>query len=140
MEHITIHNVEKEIEKLLDDAPLTCANLEKFVLLSRAMKYLGRVHREFTEEDAREWVSHMDPPARWTMEQTTAVMHQRGYHHRPCEFWAVMNMLVSDYGAVAVKHGSDRTEFWADMADAFIRDEDADEDKVGKYWRDIVRE
>ena len=140
MKHITTANIEQELAELLDNAPMTCANLEKLVLLSRAMKYLGRVHREFTEEDAQEWVAHMDPPARWTMDQTTAVMNQRGYHHRPCEFWAVMNMLVSDYGAVAAKHGVDRPEFWADMANAFIRDPDAVPDKVGKYWRDIARE
>ena len=140
MRHITTENIERELTELLDNAPMTCANLEKLVLLSRAMKYLGRVHREFTEDDAREWVASMDPPARWTMEQTTAVMHQRGYHHRPCEFWAVMNMMVSDYGTVAAKHGVDRPEFWADMTDAFIRDGDAVPDKVGKYWRDIVRE
>ena len=52
MEHITTENIERELTELLDNAPMTCANLEKLVLLSRAMKYLGRVHREFTEEDA----------------------------------------------------------------------------------------
>ena len=139
MRRITKENISREIAHLLDEAPMSCGNLEKFVLLCKAMKYLSQVHREFTEDDAREWISHMDPPARWTMEQTTSVMNQRGYHHKPCEFWAVMNMLVSDYGAVAAKYGADKPEFWADMADAFIRDGDAEEGKVGQYWRDIVR-
>ena len=139
MKHITIENIEHEMEELLDNAPLTCTNLEKFVLLARSVKYMGKVRREFTEEDAREWVSHMNPPARWTMDQTTAVMNQRGYHHRPCEFWAVMNMLVSDYGATMAKYGADKPEVWADMADAFIKDADAAGDKVGRYWRDIAQ-
>lgn len=139
MEHITIANIEKEMTHLLDHAPMTTANLEKFVLLAKTMKYMGRVRREFTEEDAREWVSQMNPPARWTMEQTTAVMHQRGYDYKPCVFWAVMNMMASDYGMVAAKHGLDRPEFWADMACAFINDPDAGEDKTGKYWRDIAK-
>ena len=43
MEHITIANIEKEMEHLLDHAPMTTANLEKFVLLARTMKYMGRV-------------------------------------------------------------------------------------------------
>lgn len=140
MKHITIENIEHEIEELLDNAPLTCANLERFVLLARSMKYMGRVHREFTEEEAKEWVASMSPPARWTMEQTTAVMNQKGYRMKPCEFWAVMNMLVSDYGKTAAKHGVDKPEFWADMAYDFINDSDAGPGKVGRYWRDIARE
>jgi hypothetical protein len=66
-------------------------------------------------------------------------MNQRGYHHKPCEFWAVMNMMASDYGATMAKHGADKPEVWADMADAFIKDPDAEGDKVGRYWRDIAK-
>lgn len=139
MKHITIENIEHEIEELLDNAPLTCANLERFVLLARSMKYMGRVHREFTEEDAKEWVASMSPPARWTIEQTTAVMNQRGYHQKPCEFWAVMNMLFSDYGATMTKYGMDRLEIWADLAYDWLNDHDAEFDKPGRYWRDIVK-
>jgi hypothetical protein len=138
MEHITTENIEKKMEELLDTAPLTCANLEKFVLMARAMKYLGKVHREFTIDDAREWVSSMNPPARWTMEQTSLVMHQKGLHYKAWEFWAVMNMLVSDYGKTVAKYGMDNPDFWADMACDFLHDQDAEEGKVGKYWRDIV--
>lgn len=138
MKHITAKNIEKEMMELLDKAPMTCANLEKFVLLAKSMKYMGRVHREFTEEDAREWVSHMNPPARWTMDQTTAVMQQRGYNHRPCEFYAVMNALASDYGKSIAKYGVDRPDVWADLAHDWLEDADAADGKVGRYWRDIV--
>lgn len=139
MKHITVENIEKEMMELLNEAPMTCTNLEKFVLLAKAMKYMGKVRREFTEEDAREWVSHMNPPARWTMDQTTAVMNQRGYHHKPCEFWTVMNMLVSDYGATMAKYGADKPEVWADLAHNWLDDADADDGKTGRYWRDIAK-
>ena len=139
MKHITIENIEHEMEELLDNAPLTCGNLEKFVLLARAMKYMGRVHREFTEEDAREWARHMNPPARWTMDQTTAVMRQQGYNYKPCEFYVVMNSLVSDYGKTMAKYGADRPDVWADLAHDWLDDMDAEDGKVGRYWRDIVR-
>jgi hypothetical protein len=139
MKHITVENVEKEMTELLDEAPMTCANLEKFVLLARTMEYMGKVHKEFTEEDAKEWAKHMNPPARWTMDQTTAVMQQRGYNHKPCEFWVVMNMLASDYGKTAAKYGVDKPEFWADLTCDFIGDADAVDGKVGRYWRDIVK-
>ena len=138
MEKITLANIEKEISNIIESKPMTCDNLERFVLLSKAMKYMKHVHRHFTEEDAKEWASHMDPPARWTMEQTTAVMHQRGYDHKPCEFYVVMNMLVSDYGKTMAKYSADRPEIWADLAHDFIADKDAVDDKVGRYWRDIV--
>ena len=138
MRRITKENISKEIEWLLDNEPMTCATLEKFVLLCKAMKYMGHVHREFTEEDAREWVSHMEPPARWTMDQTTAVMHQKGYNHRPCEFWAVMNSLYSDYGYTLAKHNVDHPEVWAEMAHDWLADPDAGDGKAGRYWRDVV--
>ena len=102
------------------------------------MKYMGRIHHEFTEEDAKEWAKHMDPPARWTMDQTTSVMASKGYSHRPCEFWVVMNMLYSDYGKMLAKYGADKPEVYADMADAFLTDPDAAPHKVGRYYRDIV--
>lgn len=139
MEHITLENIEKEINWILDHGSMNCDNLEKFVLLSKAMKYMGKVHREFTEADAKEWAKHMNPPARWTMDQTTAVMHQNGYYHKPCEFWVVMNMLFSDYGKTLIKFNMDKPEIWAALAHDFIDDADADDDKVGRYWRDIVK-
>ena len=74
MEHITIPNIEKEIQNILEHKPMSCDNLERFVLLCKAMKYMGHVHREFTQEDAEAWIAAMDPPARWTQEQTTSVM------------------------------------------------------------------
>ena len=52
---------------------------------------------------AKEWATHMNPPARWTMDQTTAVMRQQGYNHKPCKFYAVMNALASDYGKTMAK-------------------------------------
>ena len=139
MMHITKANIENEITKMLEHSPMTCDNLERYVLLCKAMKYIDHTDREFTEADAREWAEHMDPPARWTMEQTTAVMRKYGYNHKPCVFYAVMNMLWSDYGKTVSKFGFDIVDLWAEMADDFIDDVDAEDMKVGRYWRDIVR-
>ncbi len=138
MAKFTQPDIEAWIQEFVRDMPLTCANAEKFNIMCKAMRNLGYMHMEFTEEDAKEWAKHMNPPARWTMDQTTAVMRQRGYQHKPCEFYAVMNSLFSDYGKTAAKYGVDKPEFWADMACDFINDADAVEDKVGKYWREIV--
>lgn len=139
MIHITKANIENEITEMLEHSPMTCENLERYVLLCKAMKYIDHTNREFTEADAREWVSHMDPPARWTMDQTSAVMRQYGYKYRPCVFYAVMNMLWSDYGKTVAKHGADTVDFWVEMAHDFIDDPDAVDMKVGRYWRDIAK-
>ena len=135
---MNIPNVEKEIQNLLK-RPLTMDSLKQFVLLSEAMEYLGHVHREFTEEDAKAWYAHMDPPGKWSLEQTSAVMRTKGYHHDPCEFWVVMNAMYSDYGTVMARNNMDRPDVYADLAHHFIADSDAVEDKVGRYWRDIVK-
>ena len=137
MEKITIASVEAELAKVLE-MPMGVRSLELFNLLSKARKYLAQMPCHFDEEAAREWVEAMDPPAKWTMEQTTAVMRQKGYDHRPCEFWAVMNMLYSDYGKVMAKYSADKPEVWADMADAWITDPDVRPHKTGRYWRDIA--
>jgi hypothetical protein len=139
MERFTQQNIEKWLEEFVREMPLTPANAEKFNIMCKAMKNLGFMHMNFTEEDAKEWAKHMNPPARWTMDQTTAVMQQRGYNYKPCEFWVVMNMLASDYGKTMAKYGVDKPEFWADLACDFIGDADAEDGKVGRYWRDIVR-
>lgn len=138
MEYITVENIDKAIEKVLA-SPLNCDNLEKFVLLNRAKKYLRRMHKEFTEEDAMNWARGMNPPARWTMDQTTDVMHQFGYHHKPCEFYIVMNSLYSDYGKTVVQYGVDQPGFWASLAHDWLSDKDAVEYKLEAYYRDIVK-
>jgi hypothetical protein len=139
MERFTQQNIEKWLEEFVREMPLTPANAEKFNIMCKAMKNLGFMHMNFTEEDAKEWAKRMNPPARWTMDQTTAVMQQRGYNHKPCEFWVVMNMLASDYGKTMAKYGADRPDVWADLAHDWIEDADAIDGKVGRYWRDIVR-
>ena len=139
MERITIENIEHELTELLEHGTMCCGDLEKFNILCDAMRNIAKVHQKFTEDDAAEWVAALDPPARWTKEQTTEVMYKAGYSHKPCEFWAVMNMLYSDYGKTMVKFGADKPEIWAAMAHDFLDDPDAVPGKVGRYYRDIVK-
>lgn len=138
MDHITIENIEKEMERILENCPMTRENLKMLVLLGGARKCISKIHNGFTQEDAAEWVKHMNPPARWTMEQTKAAMAQRGYNHDPHEFYAVMNALASDYGKTMAKYGVDKPEIWAELAHDFIKDADTVEDKVGVYFAEIV--
>lgn len=141
MSLITIENIEHEIRELLEKRQMNCDTLERFVLLSEAKEHLagGHIPAMFTEEDARKWVAHMEPPARWTMEQTSSVLKQHGWNHRACEFYAVMNSLVSDYGATMAKYGVDRTDLWAELAHDWLNDTDAKREKTAEYWKNIVK-
>lgn len=138
MAKLTIEAIDQELARLLEKGTLSAGTLVEFNALSEARKHLSKMPCKFSEEDAKEWIAAMDPPARWTMDQTTTVMASKGYSHRPCEFWVVMNMLYSDYGKTMAKYGADKPEVWADMTDAFLNDPDAVPHKVGRYYRDIV--
>lgn len=140
MIHITLEAVEEELCKV-KECPMTSRNLELYVLLSKAKSCLEKeaYHSGFTKEDADAWVKHMTPPAKWTMEQTTTFMRQRNYNHDPCEFFAVMNALASDYGKTMAKYNADKPEVWADLAHDFIEDADAADGKVWRYYTGIVK-
>ena len=132
-------HIEEWLSEFVEEMPLTCANAEKFNIMCEAMRNMAHMHLEFTEEDAEAWVSAMNPPARWTMDQTTDVMNKQGFHHKPCEFYAVMNALFSDYGKTMAKFNADKPEVWAALAHDWLDDADAEDGKTGRYFRDIVK-
>lgn len=105
-------------------------------------------HHKLTREMAEEWVAGMESadPAKpkggkWTMEQVKPVAQKYGVPtegDRFVEFWAVMNVLYSDYYAVAKKYNMLNPDFFADMAMAFINDADAVRNKAAVYYECIV--
>lgn len=99
----------------------------------------------FTEDDARRWTEHMENDdgsmgAHWTLEQTTAVANSIGVHVDPWIWFAALNMEYSDNFGVAQKYGLDRPEYYADLAKAFLFDEDggSPETKIAGYYHGIV--
>lgn len=54
------------------------------------------------------------------------------------EFYAVINMMYSDYCKVAKQLNTDRPEFYAHMAKAFLADQDAEPDKLSLYMQYIA--
>lgn len=69
----------------------------------------------------------------WTLEQTQDVAKQRNITCDPNDFWAVMNMMYSDYCQVAKRQSVDTPGFYADMAKAFLDDTDAVDGKAYAY-------
>lgn len=99
----------------------------------------------FTEDDARRWTEHMENDdgsmgAHWTLEQATAVANSIGVHVDPWVWFAALNMEYSDNFDVAQKYGLDRPEYYADLAKAFLFDEDGGgpEAKIAGYYHGIV--
>lgn len=139
MGHITVENIDKEMEHIIKNCTMTRENLKTLKLLHDVRCVISEEHdHELTYEEAEVWVHEMEPPARWTMEQTSSIMKQKGFHHNPCEFYAVMNMLVSDYGCTIGKYGVDRPDLWADLAHDFLDDGDAVPGKTAAYYRFIA--
>lgn len=92
-----------------------------------------------SKADAELWTSHMKNSdgtvgAHWTFEQTQDVAKQRNITCDQNDFWAVMNMMYSDYCQVAKRQSVDTPGFYADMAKAFLEDTDAVDGKAYLYW------
>lgn len=98
---------------------------------------MNRPH--LTHDEAEEWCDTMvnadgTKGGHWTMEQTAEVAKQRGINCDKNDFWAVMNMMYSDYSKIAAKHSVDTPGFYADLARAFLDDADAVDGKAYAYW------
>lgn len=92
-----------------------------------------------TKQTAHEWVQSMKNSdgttgEHWTMEQTTQLMQTKGITCDPVEFYAAINMMYSDYFKVAKKMNVNSVDFYAYLAEAFLKDTDAGKDKLAKYY------
>ena len=104
---------------------------------------------EIDQESAMRWVQSMegtDPNhpsgGKWSPEALKPLAQKEGFPTDGPEFWAfyaVANAMYSDYAATAKRYGVHSPDFYADMAADFIRDADAQPDKVERYLRYIVR-
>lgn len=144
----------EEIHKLEDHGDTSYENCEKLVLLHKALKCLVGDHKDaayvrcgtgerLTKDQAAAWVAEMENAdgtrgGHWSMEQTEAVRKQRGIECDPVMFYAAMNMMYSDYCKAVEKTGSGSVDLYAYMAKAFLEDEDAAPDKLGRYYHFIV--
>ncbi len=91
----------------------------------------------------KEWVEHMKnndgtTGEHWTLEETNQVARQIGLSLggsiSECEWWAIMNMIYSDYyGCVP-----NDVNIYAKMSRAFIEDIDANEGKIYNYYKCIA--
>lgn len=103
--------------------------------------------KSLTREDAQEWVHSMRAAdgsrgGRWkNMADVKQLAERMGItgEKEMVEFFAIINAMYSDYCKVAKKHGVDKPEFYADLAKAWIHDEDAEDNKAMLYYECIVK-
>lgn len=98
-----------------------------------------------THDMAEHWVSGLinedgTRGAHWSFEQVKQIMTQKCISADPCEFYAVLNALYSDYCKVFQKYGvGGNMDFYLDMAKAWLDDKDAESGKVAIYYEYIVK-
>ena len=97
---------------------------------------------EFTPEKAEKWLMSMENEdgsrgGHWSLEATSKFKPKDLDVSDWC--WeTAMNMMYSDYYSVAVAHGVNVPEFFADLAEAFLKDKDAKKNKLAAYYNCIV--
>lgn len=132
------------------ERPVSLGRAEEVKTYAKTIHALEGLERcekreRFTKEDAKNWVRHMENEdgstgEQWTMDATREFKKEMGVDVPDCVWYATMNMMRSDYYKVARKHGVDKPEFYADMAKAFLLDEDAPEaeEKLAAYYHCIA--
>lgn len=94
---------------------------------------------KLTREEAEEWVRGMDNADGTKGAFFISPAETDGLRGEcdSIEFWAAMNLMKSDYGVVAKRHGVDCPAFYSDMAHAFLDDKDAKPGKLCLYHKYI---
>lgn len=89
-----------------------------------------------TKEIADEWVNSMKPfGKKWTIEETTSAMKSLGYNFKDIDFYVVANMMYNDYYELVKENETLALK----MAYSWLKDEDAIQEKLYCYWKNIVK-
>lgn len=99
------------------------------------------IEKPITIGEAMEWAESLPEGAKWKTDEVKQYAQKVGVSSSGkefAEFYAVMNAMYSDYHKVLAKHGITDPAVYAEMACAFLNDEDAVENKSAVYYRFIV--
>lgn len=144
-----MHRIKNEIDEILEKDNLNTKDVEELFYLSEIYKNLKDETKDsymkMTPELAKKWIhntknSDGTTGEHWSMEEIEAIKTSRGNTNvSTAIYYAVMNMLYSDYYVALSKYGvCDTPNFWADMTEAWINDEDAKRNKTSLYYEYIV--
>lgn len=92
--------------------------------------------KKINKDMALEWVSDMKPVGEhWNMDATTNAKASLGYDLDDVDFYVVANMMYNDYNDIV----KDNEELALKMAYDWLHDEDAKDNKLYCYWKNIVK-
>lgn len=118
------------------------SNLYYDNMRSRKNKYGGR---DFTVENAEEWVRNMKNAdgttgEHWTMQQVKQLIAQRRLECDPIDLYIALNATYSDLSGFFKKYNINNMDAYIDYAKAFwLEDEDAVADKMKAYYMYVVK-
>lgn len=148
-----IPKLEKSIVSYMSNTPPTPNSAQGITAMVTCLELLKGAMAEtcagFDQDAAKAWVAGMvnadgSTGAHWSMEQTTDLADTLGItweHFTPWCWWVAVNMVYSDYYAVASHFGVATPEFFAELARAFLIDKDAPaaKEKLAAYYCGIVK-
>jgi hypothetical protein len=140
IEKIIQKNKKEDMEKLsdmLEDLIYKMKEYDEECYHKYKMKLYGMANDyKFDKEYAIELVEDMRPIGEmWSIDTTNKVKSQYGINASDYDFYIVLNSLANDYGKII---STEDVETYVKMANAFINDVDAKENKVWRYYTTIV--
>lgn len=130
----------EDIEALAEVAEMLLDNIKEsepgFYKHAESILYEALYGKKLTEELAEKVIHCMKPYGmKWTLNQTTEVMHQRGLSLDPIDFWFAMNLEYNDNH----KKFEENVDDYADLAEMFLNDVDAVDGKAYEYAMKIIK-
>lgn len=106
--------------------------------------HAGGMSKQMDEATAMEWVDMMQNEdgskgEHFPFDKSEQIMKQVSARCDPLEFYVILNAVYSDYCKVAKKFGMDRSDFYGELAKAWLMDKDAEEGKAMLYYECIVK-
>ena len=130
----------EDICALADVAEMLLDNIKEsepgFYKHAESVLYEAYYGKKLTEELAEKAIHSMKPYGmKWTLKQTTEVMHEHGLSFDPIDFWFTMNL---EYNDKHKKYEENLEEYVID-AELFLNDIDAVDGKAYVYATQIMK-
>lgn len=140
----TKETVREEIRELME-GPVTHSTSRVLASLLYIREHFPcEMEAEDRETAVLQWVDRMENAdgttgPHWSRHEAEVIRVKYGVTCGEVEFYTALNMMYSDYCAAAGKAGASTVDLFAYMAEAFLKDPDAQPDKLGRYYRYIAR-
>lgn len=105
-------------------------------LYNKTIDKIEHIAYDISYEDAEKIVKNMKPfGEHWDYKTVKDYIEKKGIYKCYVKYYLVMNMMYNDYYDVSVNYGHQNDpEFFFELSNAFINDEDAKPHKVVKYF------